>query len=176
VSSPPTDVATGDSFAFPLEITAGTPGDYTQTFSLVEEGVTWFGDAPLGGGPPDDLIAIHVIVTSPDGGTGASSGGSGGAGGAGAGGSAPDGGIETSSSGGGATTGTGGSTPADGGASASSPTHKSGCSCRIAGDERGDERDDGGAGRGALAALAVAALATRRRRAIIPRAARARAR
>ncbi len=68
VSSPPMDVAPGDSYAFPLELTAGAPGDFTQTFSLVEEAVTWFADAPAGGGPPDNLIAVHVTVTDVDGG------------------------------------------------------------------------------------------------------------
>lgn len=86
VSSPTADVPPGGSFAFPLEITANGPGDFTQTFSLVEEGVTWFADAPKGGGPADDGLAIHVIVTSPGDGTGG--------GGAGADDAGADGGIE----------------------------------------------------------------------------------
>jgi lysozyme len=151
VSSPPADVATGGSFDFPLEITAGAPGDYTQTFSLVEESVTWFADAPLGGGPPDDLIAIHVIVTSADGGSG-----SGGA--TGAGGSSPDGGTGASgTSSSGETTGAGASSP-DGGTTIS-PGTKSGCSCRVAGDDGGDR---GAAG--AWAAIAAACLLGARRR------------
>ena len=82
VSSPPMDIPTGQSYAFPLTLTAGAPGTYTQTFSLVEESVTWFGDAPMGGGPPDNLLAVHVVVTSP-GSSSSSSGGGSGAGGSG---------------------------------------------------------------------------------------------
>jgi len=44
-------------------------GDFTQTFTLIEEGVTWFADAPKGGGPADDGMAVRVQVTgAPDGG------------------------------------------------------------------------------------------------------------
>lgn len=34
-------------------------GEYTQTFGLVEEGITWFGDA---GGPADDQLSIRVEI------------------------------------------------------------------------------------------------------------------
>jgi MYXO-CTERM domain-containing protein len=30
--------------------------------SLVAEGITWFADAPAGGGPADDGIHVHVTV------------------------------------------------------------------------------------------------------------------
>jgi lysozyme len=145
VSSPPADVPTGQTYAFPLTLTAGAPGDYTQTFSLVEESVTWFADAPMGGGPPDDLLAVHVIVTAPG-----SSSSSGGAGGSGAGGS------ETGGSGGegGADGGTGGS-----GNPLGTPGAKSGCSCRAAGGD--DAPWSGGAW---LAAAGVAVVVARRRR------------
>jgi hypothetical protein len=75
VSSPPSDVPPGASYAFSFELTAGTAGTFTQTFALVEEGVTWFADAPQGGGPPDDLLAVHVIVTEQAGTSSSSSGG-----------------------------------------------------------------------------------------------------
>ena len=111
VSSPTADVAPGSSYEFPLELTAGAPGDYTQTFSLVEESVTWFADAPLGGGPPDKGLAVHVVVTAPAGSsTSAGTGGTGGSTSAGSGGSGGAGGSETGTSTGtgkGATTGSG---------------------------------------------------------------------
>jgi lysozyme len=139
VSSPPMDVPTGQSYAFPLTLTAGAPGTYTQTFSLVEESVTWFADAPAGGGPPDDLLAVKVVVTGPDGGSGA---GGDGAGGDGAGAS-----------------GTGGGEGADGGTGAGSAGAHKGCGCRAAGE------DGGPLPAGAwLAVAGLAAVVGRRRR------------
>jgi lysozyme len=135
VSSPPMDVAPGSSYDFPLQLTAGPAGDYTQTFSLVEETITWFADAPKGGGPPDNLLAVHVIVDGAAG-TGGSGAGGGGAGGSGAG---------ANGSGANGTTSIGGSVSGH-------------CSCRTAGDERGT-----GAGWLAVAGL-CAAVARRRRR------------
>ena len=74
------------------------PGDYTQTFALVDEGVTWFADAAKGGGPADDFLKLHVVFTDtqtspPDGGAVADmSDGDGGDGsGAGTGGNGDDG-------------------------------------------------------------------------------------
>ena len=144
VSSPPADVAPGGSFDFPVKLTAGAPGDYTQTFSLVEETVTWFADAPKGGGPPDDLIALHVIVSA---GSGSSSSGASGSSGGFGGGSGAGG----SGSGSGAQHDAG--VPGGGGSSA-----PSGCSCRTAG---GDERSSGAVW---LAVAGVVAVAARRRR------------
>lgn len=139
VSSPPMDVPPGQSYAFPVRITAGAPGDYKQTFSLVEESVTWFADAPKGGGPPDDLLAIHVIVSPPGSGTGG-----GGTGGNGSGGPADAG--------------------ADGGLHVSA--HAS-CSCRTAGDgDEGEGRVPAGAW---LAAAGLIAVVARRRRSGEPR-------
>lgn len=63
VSTPAADVAPGAIGHFPVKLTGMQVGDYEQTFGLVEEGVTWFADNANGGGPPDDLIKVHVIVT-----------------------------------------------------------------------------------------------------------------
>jgi lysozyme len=62
ISSPPKDVAPGESYAFPVTLTANQLGDTMQTFGMVEEGVAWFADSPDGGGPTDDFIKVHVVV------------------------------------------------------------------------------------------------------------------
>ncbi len=64
VSTLAQDVPPGQVGHFPLSLLPAAPGDETQTFSLVEEGVTWFADAPKGGGPPDDFLKVHVIVAA----------------------------------------------------------------------------------------------------------------
>lgn len=84
VSTLDADVPPGSTGHFKLPITANKEGDFTQTFGLVEEDITWFADAPKGGGPMDDQIAVHVIVADAPAGTGG--GGGGGAGGSGGGG------------------------------------------------------------------------------------------
>lgn len=64
ISSPPTDVAPGASYKFPVKLTGNKVGDYVQTFGMIEEGVTWFSDYGTGGGgPPDDFLKVHVVVT-----------------------------------------------------------------------------------------------------------------
>lgn len=62
IAGPQTDTAPGGVGRFAFELAAAAPGDYYQTFGLVEEGVTWFSDKPLGGGPPDDQLEVHVVV------------------------------------------------------------------------------------------------------------------
>jgi lysozyme len=152
VSSPTADVPPGSSFDFPLQLVAGAAGDYTQTFSLVEESVTWFADAPLGGGPPDNLLAVHVIVggaSTSSGGGATGVGGANGAGGSGAGGSGGTGAGKTHS------TGAGASPPLD---------KNGGCSCRTASDAR-----DGGGQAWWMAASAAALILARRRRGRVSR-------
>ncbi len=82
VSTLAADVKPGEVGHFALTISGGIAGDFVQTFGLVEDGVTWFADAPKGGGPADDSLAIHVLV-GPDTQGGVGGGGSGGAGGSG---------------------------------------------------------------------------------------------
>jgi lysozyme len=65
VSALDADVAPGGTAQFLVHLTAAKEGDVQQTFGLVEEGVTWFQDAPKGGGPPDDALAIHVQIGPP---------------------------------------------------------------------------------------------------------------
>ena len=67
------DVAPGEVGRFTIPLEGAAAGDYTQTFGLVDEGVTWFADAANGGGPADDFLKLHVVVTDqpqdvPDGG------------------------------------------------------------------------------------------------------------
>jgi hypothetical protein len=62
ITGPDVDTAPGAVGRFSFQIAANAPGDYYQTFGLVEENVTWFSEPPLGGGPPDDQLEIHVIV------------------------------------------------------------------------------------------------------------------
>ena len=47
---------------FSIKLHATAIGDTTQGFALVEEGTTWFADAPLGGGPADDVLKVRVVV------------------------------------------------------------------------------------------------------------------
>jgi len=63
ISSPSADVPPGSTVRFPVSLTAKQAGDVVQTFGLVEEGVAWFADPPNGGGPRDDLLAVHVVAS-----------------------------------------------------------------------------------------------------------------
>ena len=103
-STPTADVPPGSAFKFPVTLTAQSAGDFVQTFGLIEESVTWFADPPLGGGPVDDFLKVHVVVTKD--GAGGDAGPSGGDGGP-----LPDGG-----------------TP---GSDLTPPDDKGGCGCRI---------------------------------------------
>jgi len=73
VSTLAADVPPGQVGRFTIPLEGVTAGDYTQTFALVEEGVTWFADQANGGGPADDFLKLHLVVTDapqdqPDGG------------------------------------------------------------------------------------------------------------
>lgn len=108
VSSVKNDVAPGAVGTFAWDIKPSKAGDFSPYFAMVAEGVTWFADAPKGGGPPDKTIQIKLHVT-------AASGGSGGAGGTGGAGKAGSGGSTTAGSGGSTTAGSGGNTTAGSG-------------------------------------------------------------
>lgn len=62
ISGPTEEIAPGESFKFPVTLAATEVGDFTQTFGVVQNGVTWFSDAPKGGGPEDDVLSVHVKV------------------------------------------------------------------------------------------------------------------
>jgi hypothetical protein len=56
-------VARGEEGTFTFTVTApDRVGTYTTTLGLVAEGITWFEDAPWGGGPADDLVTVTVEV------------------------------------------------------------------------------------------------------------------
>jgi MYXO-CTERM domain-containing protein len=138
VSTVMADVPVGQKGQFPVALKATALGDFEVTFGLVEEAVTWFSDAPLGGGPADGFLRVHVTVLpagevldagfAPVDGGGQEPGGGG------------DGNHETTSK-------------------ASGSPGSSGCGCRVAGPVRG-----GGSVATSLV-LAGLALARRKRRA-----------
>lgn len=65
------EVPPGETGRFTFTLRGNQPGEAVQYFGLVEEWVTWFADAPYGGGPGDDLLAVHVVVTDAPADTGA---------------------------------------------------------------------------------------------------------
>ncbi len=62
VSSVAADVPPGQKGRFPVKLDASKLGDFQVTFGLVQEGTTWFADPPLGGGPADDFLRVHLVV------------------------------------------------------------------------------------------------------------------
>jgi lysozyme len=63
VAGMPKDVASGDTVTLSFTVVApDEPGEYLETFNLVEEAVAWFSDTPPGGGPTDDSIALRIAV------------------------------------------------------------------------------------------------------------------
>jgi hypothetical protein len=129
VSTVAQDVPPGSNGTFEWDLTGSAPGDFSPFFGFVEEGVTWFADGPDGGGPPDNDVQVHIVVSpaqgmgtggSDAGGTGGTgTGATGGTGAAGAGDSGAGGEAGATSSGGkGGTSSTGtGGTSAKGGSS-----------------------------------------------------------
>lgn len=56
-------VPPAQSTVFTFEVTAPDAiGDYTQALELVAEGVTWFADAPVGGGPAKGALTLRLHV------------------------------------------------------------------------------------------------------------------
>jgi hypothetical protein len=64
VSTVAADVAPGNVGRFDVALDAGAIGDTEIELGLVEEGVTWFADGTLGGGPPDGFLKVHLVVVA----------------------------------------------------------------------------------------------------------------
>jgi uncharacterized protein (TIGR03382 family) len=79
VSTLSSDVAPGATGRFPIAFYGNAVGDYMQSFTLVEEGVTWFSDPANGGQPQEGALRVHMQVTpdaqNPDQGGGNQDGG-----------------------------------------------------------------------------------------------------
>lgn len=54
------EVLPGEIGRFTLSVSVASEGTFTQPFGLVHEGITWFADAPWGGGPTDDAVTLTV--------------------------------------------------------------------------------------------------------------------
>ncbi len=65
ITGPDADTPAGQVGRFGFQLTGNALGEYYQTFGLVEEGVTWFSDKPLGGGPPDTQLEVRIMVVEP---------------------------------------------------------------------------------------------------------------
>jgi hypothetical protein len=59
-------VAPGAVGRFDVALDADAIGDTEIELGLVEESVTWFADATLGGGPPDGFLKVHLVVVAED--------------------------------------------------------------------------------------------------------------
>jgi hypothetical protein len=62
ISTVASDVAPGAVGRFAVTLDADAIGDSVVELGLVEEGVTWFADATLGGGPPDGFLRAQFDV------------------------------------------------------------------------------------------------------------------
>ncbi len=65
ISTVPADVPPGEVGRFDVTFDTNTVGDHEVELGLVQEGVTWFADATLGGGPPDGFLKAHLVVVRP---------------------------------------------------------------------------------------------------------------
>ncbi|MGO8993081.1 MAG: hypothetical protein ACLQVI_07120 [Polyangiaceae bacterium] len=66
ISTVASNVAPGGSGDFAVTLDANQTGTFDVEFGLVEEGVTWFADPTLGGGPPDGYLRVHLVVEASD--------------------------------------------------------------------------------------------------------------
>ena len=55
-------VATNDTYRFSFTLYGSQVGTFSQDFSMMQEGVTWFADKPYGGSFPDDAIVFTIDV------------------------------------------------------------------------------------------------------------------
>ncbi|HEX8790604.1 MAG TPA: phage tail tip lysozyme [Polyangiaceae bacterium] len=64
VSTVAADVPPGSVGRFDVALDGNAIGDTEVEFGLVEESVTWFADAPKGGGPADGFLKVHFVVVA----------------------------------------------------------------------------------------------------------------
>jgi lysozyme len=184
ISTVDADVKPGEVGHFNLDISGTTPGDGSLKMGWLAEGITWFADAPKGGGPKDGVAEVKVTVLpgdpQPAGGSGGAAAGSAGAAGeagasgatasagGGLGGGGQAGGGFAGAKGGAA--GEGGFGGGDGGKAGSrssafavtpSEAEDSGCGCRI--EHTHEQTGDGKTGGAAAAFLLGFGLLVRRR-------------
>lgn len=62
ISTVAADVPPGSVGRFDVTLDANAVGNTEVEFGLVEENVTWFADAPQGGGPADGFLKVHLVV------------------------------------------------------------------------------------------------------------------
>jgi hypothetical protein len=68
-------VGPGEVGRFVFDVSPSTNEQIVQAFGLVDEGVTWFADAPWGGGPSDDVAVVSVVGSGESPGSGDDGGG-----------------------------------------------------------------------------------------------------
>ncbi len=83
ISTPAADLAPGQVGEFALDITGSVLGQSSLKLGWLAEGITWFADAPQGGGPPDGYFEVLVNVVPSTAGSGGNPGSGGSAGSAG---------------------------------------------------------------------------------------------
>lgn len=66
VSTVSADVQPGQNGTFSLSLKPTSIGTFSVPLGLVEEGVSWFADAPNGGGPADGFLRVDVVVVADD--------------------------------------------------------------------------------------------------------------
>jgi hypothetical protein len=62
ISSASKNAKPGETATFQLDFKGKTVGEKIYFLGMVQDGVTWFADGPLGGGPPDNQLAVKVKV------------------------------------------------------------------------------------------------------------------
>jgi hypothetical protein len=64
-----TDVPPGSLGTFDVALDATQAGTFTVELGLIAEGVTWFADPTLGGGPADGTLRVALVVVALDAGS-----------------------------------------------------------------------------------------------------------
>ncbi len=59
------EIVPGAEATFAWDVHGNAVGEFDEYFGFVEEGVTWFADGPLGGGPAENVIELRSHVALP---------------------------------------------------------------------------------------------------------------